>query len=241
MLATAGSIAHELRTPLLGIRAGAAGLANYLPALIEAYQAARAGGLPVVQIRTAHLDSLKGVLERIDGEARHSNAIIDMLLTSARPAGDRLQGLQAVSISACVEAALRRYPFSEQERALVTWEKRGDFAFRGVELLMVHVLFNLFKNALRHIAATGKGAITICTESAPRHRLMVRDSADGIPPEILPHIFERFYTASGDDGVLGAGIGLAFCRDVMESFGGTITCHSRHGEFCQFELGFPSA
>lgn len=241
MLATASSIAHELRTPLLGIRAGAAGLANYLPALIDAYEAARAGGLPVAPIRTAHLDSLKRVIERIDGEARHSNTIIDMLLLSARPASTAARDLQTVSISACVEAALQRYPFSESERALVSWEEGGDFTFRGVELLMVHVLFNLIKNALRHIAGAGKGEISIRVETAPVHRLLVRDSADGIPPDVLPHIFQRFYSSTGDDGVLGAGIGLAFCRDVMESIGGTITCRSRHGEFCEFELCFPPA
>lgn len=241
MLATAGSIAHELRTPLLGIRAGAAGLANYLPTLIDAYQAARDGGLEVAPIRTAHLDSLKGVIERIDGEARHSNAIIDMLLLSARPVGAAAHDLRPVSISACVEAALQRYPFTEAERALVSREGDGDFSFRGVELLMVHVLFNLIKNALRHIDGAGKGEIRIRIETEPGLRLLVRDSADGIPPEVLPHIFQRFYSAAGDDGVLGAGIGLAFCRDVMESFGGAITCRSRQGEFSEFELSFPPA
>lgn len=241
MLATAGSIAHELRTPLLGIRAGAAGLANYLPALVDAYQAARSGGLPVAHIRSAHLDSLKGVLERIDAEARHSNTIIDMLLVNARTAGAQGQAMQTCSISACVEVALQRYPFSEEERALVTWEKGEDFAFRGAELLMVHVLFNLFKNALRHIVRAGKGTISVRVEAGTGHRLFVRDSADGIPPEVLPHIFQRFYSSAGDDGVLGAGIGLAFCRDVMESFGGTITCKSLHGEYSEFELSFPHA
>ena len=192
-------------------------------------------------IRSAHLDSLKGVIERIDGEARHSNTIIDMLLLSARPVSDATRDLQPVSIGACVEAALKRYPFTEAERAQVSWERDGDFSFRGAELLMVHVLFNLIKNALRHIAGAGKGEISIRIETVSGHRLLVRDSADGIPPEVLPHIFERFYSSAGDDGVLGAGIGLAFCRDVMESFGGTITCRSRHGEFSEFELSFPPA
>ena len=44
MLATAGSIAHELRTPLLAIRAGAAGLGSYLPLLLETYGIAKDGG-----------------------------------------------------------------------------------------------------------------------------------------------------------------------------------------------------
>lgn len=241
MLATAGSIAHELRTPLLGIRAGATGLGNYLPTLVESYRLAQAHGLPVGAIRTAHLDQLAGVAERIDAEARQSNAIIEMLLVNARSTDSAAQALQTCSISACVEAALRRYPFSDAERALVSLQKGGEFEFRGIELLTVHVLFNLIKNALRHVAQAKKGEITMRVETSPRHRLIVRDSGGGIAPDVLPHIFERFYTADGNGGVLGTGIGLAFCRDVMTSFGGSIDCISVHGEFSQFELTFPPA
>lgn len=241
MLATAGSIAHELRTPLLGIRAGAAGLANYLPTLIDGYQSAQAHGLPVGAIRTAHLDNLRGVLERIDSEARQSNAIIDMMLVNARSAGAETQALQDCSIAACVETALRRYPLSEEERRLVSWDKGDDFSFRGVELLMVHVLFNLIKNALRHITHAGKGQIWLRIEAGDPHRLIVRDSGGGIARDVLPHIFERFYTSASNDTVLGSGIGLAFCRDVMSAFGGTINCESVHGEYSQFELTFPPA
>lgn len=241
MLATAGSIAHELRTPLLGIRAGASGLARYLPTLIEAYQLAQQHELPVNAIRTAHLDALKSVLERIDAEARHSNAIIDMLLVNARVTGAVAQESVVCSMSRCIEIALARYPFSEHERAQVSWQAGADFEFRGVELLMVHVLFNLVKNALRHIGKAGKGEIMIRTETSPdANRLIVRDTGGGIPPETLPHIFRRFYTSVGDsDSVLGTGIGLAFCRDVMSSFGGTIECSSVHGEFSEFVLTFP--
>lgn len=241
MLATAGSIAHELRTPLLGIRAGAAGLARYLPTLLEAYQLAQRHGLPVTAIRTAHLDALQGVLERIDAEASHSNAVIDMLLVTARASGTIAGDLVSCSMAQCVDVALQRYPFSDEERALVSWEKTDDFSFRGIELLMVHVLFNLIKNALRHIGKAGKGSIFIRIESsAASHRLILRDTGGGIPPEALPNIFRRFYTSSGSsDDVLGAGIGLAFCRDAMDSFGGSIECTSVYGEFSEFELSFP--
>jgi two-component system CAI-1 autoinducer sensor kinase/phosphatase CqsS len=241
MLATAGSIAHELRTPLLGIRAGASGLARYLPTLIESHQLAQQHALPVTAIRAAHLDALKGVLERIDAEARHSNTVIDMLLVNARVTGAAAHELVICSMSGCVEIALQRYPFSEDERAQVSWQPGTDFEFRGAELLMVHVLFNLIKNALRHIGKAGKGEIVIRTKALPdANRLIVRDTGGGIPPETLPHIFRRFYTSVGDnDSVLGTGIGLAFCRDVMSSFGGTIECDSVYGEFSEFVLTFP--
>jgi len=245
MLATASSIAHELRTPLLSIRAGVSGLAKYMPTLIEAYQLARDHSLPVRVIRKAHLDELEWVLDRIDIEAYYSNAVIDMLLINARFSDNVAQDLVPCSMTRCVQTALDRYPFSEGERARVSWESGGDFVFRGNELLTVHILFNLIKNALRHIDKAGKGQITLDiqpkTADIKSNRLIFRDTGDGIPPESLPYIFMRFYTSNRDsDSVLGAGIGLAFCRDVMQAFGGAIECTSQYGEYSQFVLTFPS-
>lgn len=239
MTATASTIAHELRTPLLGIRTGAAGLQRYLPNLLEAHRLALEAGLPVEPLRGAHLRSLDGVLERIQAEVNYSNTIIDMLLMKVRaPRADET----SCSIQACVEDALSRYPFaSETERSLVSLKAGGDFRFRGDPLLMVHVLFNLLKNALYHIARAGKGEILILwAGEAGGGRLVFRDTGPGVPPEVLPHIFERFYSWSRHphDGP-GMGIGLAFCKGTMQSFGGSISCHSRVGEFTEFVLTFP--
>ena len=240
MLLTAGSIAHELRTPLLSIRAGATGVANYLPTLLQTYQLARQHQLTVTNIRTAHLQALEGVIERIDNEAQYANAIIDMLLVNARIDDKNPQTLNICSMAQCVNTALERYPFSTQERDLVSWQPSSDFTFQGVELLTVHVLFNLLKNALRHIAQADKGEISIHLEtSTVTNRLIFRDTGGGVHPDALAHIFTRFYTSS-TDSMLGAGIGLAFCRDVMHTFGGEIDCNSTHGEYCEFVLIFPA-
>ena len=240
MLATAGSIAHELRTPLLSIRAGATGVTNYLPTLLQTYQLARQHQLPVPAIRSIHLSALEGVVDRIDQEARHANTIIDMLLVNVRGHGNGHAPLTICSMSECIEMALQRYPFSNEERVLVSWQQDQDFSFQGVELLTVHVLFNLLRNALRHIAQADKGHIAIHLEtSATSNCLIFRDTGGGIAPEALAHIFMRFYTSS-NDSALGAGIGLAFCRDVMTTFGGTIHCNSTHGEYCEFVLTFPT-
>ena len=242
MLATAGSIAHELRTPLISIRSGAAGLKRFLPTLINAYHLAKAKHLPVAAIREVHLDALQGVLERIDAEVHHSNAVIDILLVNARLSGETAQELNACSIKQCVATSLQRYPFSEDEHDLVQWKPNDDFLFNGSELLTIHVIFNLLKNALRHIAKARQGAITISIVTHPKgNQLIFRDTGGGIPPEILPHIFTRFYTSTeNNNSVLGSGIGLAFCRDVMNSFGGSIDCRSVFGEFSEFTLTFPS-
>lgn len=242
MLATASNIAHELRTPLLGIKSGAAGLRQYLPSLLESYRLAREHGLLVEPIRLVHLNSMHGVLERIEGEADHSNVIIDMLLMNIRINDAMLSNFSICTIGKCIETALRRYPFaSEKERQLVTRNNDVDFNFRGIELLMVHVIFNLMKNSLYHIAKAGKGEIAIQLNKKPQgNTLIFRDTGTGIPPEVLPHIFTRFYSWSSDsDNGLGAGIGLAFCYSVMNSFGGSISCESQLGEYTEFILTFP--
>ncbi|WP_293043027.1 HAMP domain-containing sensor histidine kinase [Paraburkholderia sp.] len=243
MLATAGSVAHELRTPLVAIRVGAAGLMRFLPGLLETYQLAQRHLLPVPRIRTAHLRSLQGVVGRIEQEALYSNAIIDMLLATARFTGGNMQNATMCSIAHCVETALSRYPFREGDRRRVQCNLRPDFSFRGSEMLTVHVLFNLLKNAFRHMGGIDDAYISIRLETGPRaNRLIFSDTGSGIAPDILPHIFTRFYTSATatDDVSLGAGIGLAFCYDVMQAIGGAITCSSVRGEYTEFVLTFPA-
>jgi signal transduction histidine kinase len=239
MLATAGSVAHELRTPLLSIKAGAGGLRNHLPLLIEAYALAKAQHLPIPMIRESNLDSLRGVLDRIEREADYSNTIIDMLVANVAQRSSGARALESCRMQDCLDSALQRYPFAETERSIVK-VAGDDFIFQGERLLMVHILFNLIKNAMRHIAKAKHGDITISMlPGAVEHHLVFRDTGSGIAPEVLPHVFERFYSGAGDDNILGSGIGLAFCRDVMQSFGGRITCRSEPGCWTEFELQFP--
>lgn len=238
--AVGSNIAHELRTPLLGIKSDARGVARYLPNLIAGYEAAQDAGLEVPAIRRAHLASLHDAAGRIENETDYANTIIDMLLINS--GGTRVvpSEFRAHSIRECVEAALARYPFaSEEEEARVHWVDGPDFEFRGSDILLTHVLFNLLKNALYYIAVAGKGEIFIWVEpnGTGDDRLFFMDTGQGIQPHLLPRIFDRFFT-SMETG-RGSGIGLSFCRMVMEGFDGRIECESVHGEFTRFVLSFP--
>lgn len=236
-----GTMAHELRTPLLGIRSGARGLQNYLPAIFEGFEMARAQGLPVKRIRTAHYREMHAVLSRINTEAEYTNVILDMLLVNSSRTTIDESSFEVSSMGACVQTALERYPFhSAQERERVHWAAEPDFRFRGSPLLMVHVLFNLLKNALYFLARVDDGDIRIWVEHGPggAHRLYFRDTGPGIPADVLPRIFERFY--SGMPHGQGTGIGLAFARMVMESFGGDIRCRSVVGRYTEFVMLFPA-
>jgi two-component system, CAI-1 autoinducer sensor kinase/phosphatase CqsS len=239
MLAISRSIAHELRTPLLGIRSGIGGLHRYLSPLMDGYEQARAAGLPVTPIRQAHYTSLQNVLARIENEANYTNIMIDMLLVNAGRPKLETARTERHSIQECITMAIQRYPFkSTTDRNRVQLIDSPDFQFTGSNVLIVHVLFNLLKNALHFIAKAGDGRIEIWTATGKRYnRLFFRDTGTGISSSDLPRIFDRFYSTS-DSGV-GAGIGLYFCQMVMNGIGGNIACRSRQGQYTEFELTLP--
>lgn len=240
LTAASNNIAHELRTPLGSVRIAAQAVRRYLPDLLQSHKAALEAGLPVAELRGNHLMALERSIGIMEREVEYSNTIIDMLLLAARPIGEvRPTELSAL---ACVEQALNRYPYgSRGERERVRLEAAGDFLFMGVESLLVHVIFNLVRNALLHTGRAGKGVIRIYIEPGVEdHVIRVHDTGPGIPPDVLPRIFNRFYSHSDDKhGVDGLGIGLAFSRAAMEHMGGTIRCSSRWGEFTEFTLTFP--
>lgn len=236
MAAAAGMIAHELRTPLLGIKSGAQALVKYLPELFLGYQLAKEQGLIATPLRDRRIQQLEGISDRIISEIDYANTIIDMLLVKAGRENSLTNSvLESCSMAECIEEAIARYPFkSPRERTLITY--RGNFQFMGSKLLMQHVLFNLMKNALYVIATTQRGEIKIWTESGDKYNFLhFKDTAVGMTNQQLSQLFNHFYTTT----FMGTGIGLSFCKLVMIEFGGNIVCDAVEGEYTLFTLSFP--
>jgi signal transduction histidine kinase len=106
------------------------------------------------------------------------------------------------------------------------------------ELLMI-----LLDNAIRH---TPPGAsIRVAVAAAPdgRARIAVRDEGEGIAPEHVPHLFERFYRADGARGRSsgGTGLGLAIARAIALAHGGDIAVRSAPGQGSAFVVTLPHA
>ena len=102
------------------------------------------------------------------------------------------------------------------------------------------MLFNLLKNAIYYVKAANKGnmkgVIQIWLESDGKYNVLhFKDVGKGMPEATLHHVFDPFFTKTDH----GAGIGLTFCKSVMESYGGKIGCASKEGEFTEFVLSFP--
>jgi two-component system CAI-1 autoinducer sensor kinase/phosphatase CqsS len=117
-------------------------------------------------------------------------------------------------------------------------ERYGDFQVRGNERLLVNVLLNLLRNSLQAIGETGKGEVYVfVAPGEAADYIIVTDTGPGIPEDVLPQVFNEFFTTRPVGS--GTGMGLAFCRRVMDGVGGRIDCHSRLGEFTEMVLSFP--
>lgn len=236
MAAIGGNIAHELRTPLRAINSGVSGIKQYFPTLISSYQIASKVDPNLQKIRLDRFEALLTSLDEIQTCIDNSNTFINMLLVKINP-NIRSKELTVCSVNECIDEAMRNYPFnSPNQEKLITWEPDNDFKFIGSKLLIMHVLFNLFKNALFFIEDAGKGEISIWTEIGTKNnKLFFKDTSKGISENLLPQLFNRFFTQR----LNGTGLGLSFCKMVMMGIGGDITCRSKEGEYTEFIMTFP--
>ena len=235
MAAAAGMIAHELRTPLLGMKSGAQALSTVMPSLFAGYRLAKEHGLLTAGMGENRLKQLEGVSLRMIHQIDDANTMIDMLLIKAGQENSLQNSpLETCHMGECLREAIASYPFrSASARDCVSFE--GDFDFRGSKLLMQHVLFNLLKNALYAIDTAQRGDIKIWTEfDGNNNVLYVKDTAKGMSPAQIACLFQNFYTTTH----MGTGLGLSFCKLVMRRFGGDIRCDAKEGEFTTFILTF---
>jgi two-component system, CAI-1 autoinducer sensor kinase/phosphatase CqsS len=232
----AAHIAHEMRTPLLGIRLDADKIQKVMPDLMDALAWARAHGWPG-RVSPAMQNGMPHALERIGQHTASANNVIDMLLMNAAVTKGRSE-MSVCSARQTISTAIERYHFRTGQRELVDLDVEEEFSYSGVEVLMVHVLFNLMKNALRAIEKAGGGRISIVLRNGPQgSEIAFRDTGPGMPPEIAQNIFLPFF--SNEAVGVGTGIGLSFCRTVVESFGGSIACRSEMGAGTEFVIRLP--
>jgi two-component system OmpR family sensor kinase len=103
------------------------------------------------------------------------------------------------------------------------------------------VVVNLIENAVKHTPEDAPICASI-NERDGNAVLVVEDSGEGISPEHLPHLFERFYRADAARGMGdGIGLGLAISKSVVEAHGGAISVQSELGKGTRFEVTLPLA
>jgi two-component system sensor histidine kinase BaeS len=199
-------VAHELRTPLATLDA-------YLEGLADGVVAAEPATWNLLRLETARLNRLSEDVAKV---SRAEERQLDLCLRRTRP--------QAM-IDEAAQAA--RPAFAAKG---VVLEVSGDGHAPDVAVdrdRMTEVLVNLLDNALRHTPARGNVTLS-ATRDDGFALVSVTDTGEGLDPDELERIFERFYrvdpSRSRDQG--GSGIGLTIARALVEAHGGRLWAES---------------
>ncbi len=245
------SISHELRTPLAIVRAHLDNLSLRQPAPVPAgardsrdsYEARD------YEAREREVVLPEPTLQALRHETERLGALIDDLFTLSRAETGALQVLCApVDVAALVDevAALMRPLAQNEGQIALSVDARPGLPLALADAGRVRqILENLVRNAVRHTPDGGIIALSVRAGGDAEGYLVVTvaDTGEGIAPEYLPHIFERFYRVdqARTRGLGGAGLGLAIVREFVELMGGRVTVESRLGEGSCFRVYLPLA
>jgi signal transduction histidine kinase len=235
----AAGIAHELRTPLATIQTLAATLDQILPVLLEAYNAAEKKDLLGDNfLNSAQKLAALDIAGMLLNAANSASSYIDIAMVQLGGKEVDPTQFQRLSIADCLFVIKDSYSFIGNEEELVHFDEARDFEFQGDVNLLKHVINNLLKNALYYLRAFNKKdpKIDIWFEQGNKFNILhFRDNGAGIPREVLPHIFEPFYSKRPG----GSGIGLSLSKALVDKMGGNITCDSVEGEYTHFKIYLP--
>jgi signal transduction histidine kinase len=216
------NVSHELRTPLATLR-------GYLDPAIENQQRPSHEDLAVIGRETQRLERLVEDLFTL------SQAEVEQLTLQTQP----------TDVNAVVQHLVETYAPLAWQRGrveVVSQLESEDTKAQVDEGRLEQIIANLLRNAIRHTPPGGIVAV-VPSEEDDWIQVEVCDTGEGIPPEDLPHIWERFFR--GSDGQpseeIGAGLGLALVKELTEAMGGMVAVESTLGEGSVFTVKLPLA
>ncbi len=208
-------VTHELRTPLTVIQ-------GEVEAVLDGVHPAD----------PAHLNAI------LD-ETRVMGRLIDDLRTLALAEAGALRLMrEPVDLGVLASEAIAAFQMRANAAGVaLTVEAPADLPLADLDPLRIReVLTNLIANALRYTPTGGQITVAIEASSPEQLTVVVRDTGEGIAPDRLAHIFDRFYKT---DESRGSGLGLAIVKSLVESHGGTINAVSTPGSGTTFTFSLP--
>jgi two-component system phosphate regulon sensor histidine kinase PhoR len=216
------NISHQLRTPLAAMRA--------------ALETLEEGALEDPGVARTFLAGLKREVELMERLVR------ELLDLSRLESGQVSLRLAPLPVEVVVREVVERFhPLAQQAGlTLTTSLSPGLPPVLADRDKVVQALSNLLENAIRFTPAGGKIEVRASAQG-DQVAFAVEDTGIGIPPEHLPHIFERFYKAHHIPGDTGAGLGLAIVKHIAQAHGGSVRVESQEGRGSTFTLLLPAA
>ncbi len=178
--------------------------------------------------------------DRILNAGQRASKITTGMLAFARAKGDRREPLSLAQLTREVLVLVEK---DLQVHRVQLATNLLDDPYAEVNAGQVQqVLLNLIINARQAMPNGGVLTITVhANDEDQMAEVAIRDTGSGIPADKLPHIFKAFYSTKTVDaqGQGGTGLGLAMCKDVIDSHRGRIRVESAEGEGTCFTLRFP--
>jgi PAS domain S-box-containing protein len=202
------TVSHELRTPLTPL----------------------IGWLDLLRSDNLSTSDRKLGLDTIERNVRKLLGLVDDMLDVSRIiTGNLAINLQPSSVTEAIEAAVETARTSAQTRRITITAslEPGVGWVLGDKTRLQQIVWNLLANAIKFTPAGGKVELTLMREG-DQARIDVRDTGEGIPPDFLPYLFDRFRQADGTPTRRhgGLGLGLAIVRHLVELHGGTVAAES---------------
>ncbi|MFN0248550.1 MAG: two-component system sensor histidine kinase NtrB [Kofleriaceae bacterium] len=213
----AGGVGHELRN-----------IAQIQIAAVDELQIGLASGKDITQLARTVVDDLERVADHI---TTHGNRLMQL----ARPGPDHVAPTDLAGIVRDAVAMLKGAGKLRKQKVAL---ELGDAILVSVNRVRIEqILVNLIVNAVDAIGDSC-GAITIRVHSdTTRVRCDVIDNGPGIPPEQLEKVFEPFFTTKPPER--GTGLGLPVAREIVASYGGTLSVTSTVGTGTTFTFDLP--
>jgi two-component system sensor histidine kinase TctE len=210
--------AHQLRTPLAGLR-------------LQAQLASKA----------TRPEALRASLAEVEASADRAAHLIDQILVLSRAEAAELGAQdQPVDLEIIARQVIERHLALADRRGIDLGYEGGsaNLEVLGSEVLFGELLGNLVDNAVRYGREGGRVTVEL-REDGDEVVLGVSDDGEGFDENVRSQVFERFYRPDSSPAG-GAGLGLAIVREIAERYRGRLILESTPGQGSRFELRFPA-
>ncbi len=218
------NISHDLRTPLTMIKAYAEMIRDL------------SGDNP--EKRERHLKII------IDETDRLSSLVNDILDLSKLEAGVAEIDRQLFNFGERLSGVVQRFDILREDGIVIELHAGANIPIEADPLKLEQVVYNLINNAVTYVGEDNTVIVRLYRTSGGKVRFEVTDHGDGIPPENLPYIWDRYYKASERGKThkrarMGSGIGLSIVKNILEQHGFDYGADSVVGEGSTFWFEAP--